>query len=331
MKISREQHGSPGGTAQRSGHDPVLADPAEALKIQLRKGDPGRYAELVSNVSSFGIYLIDRRGMIQTWNQGAEKLTRLRPADVIGMPFDELFLPEARSKNLPRRTLTAVLNNKHHRDEQIRRRGQDGQFLASCSFDAVRSESGEIIGFVEVFHDITDQRNREEMLYRQATQDVLTGIANRGHFLNCSNLEFERAQRFRDPLSVLMLDIDHFKKINDTYGHAAGDEAIIQVATLCSASVRKIDIVGRFGGEEFAVTLPRANSEPAFEMAAKLRRKIADTPVQFDGKTIFFTISIGVASLRPDVLGLPELLRNADAALYQAKREGRNQVVAWTE
>ncbi|MGH8457039.1 MAG: GGDEF domain-containing protein, partial [Stenotrophobium sp.] len=125
--------------------------------------------------------------------------------------------------------------------------------------------------------------------------------------------------------------IDHFKKINDSYGHDTGDKAIVRLAQTVSANIRKIDFAGRLGGEEFAIMLPRANKEPAAEAASRLRLLISEQRVPVNGREIGYTVSMGVAALRPTTRDLQELLRNADAALYNAKREGRNRVELWFE
>ena len=183
-----------------------------------------------------------------------------------------------------------------------------------------------------MFQDITEAKQREERLYQRATRDPLTGVANRGHFSEMGTLEIERARRFAEPLSLLLMDIDHFKRVNDTHGHETGDRVIQRLAATCASHLRRIDLVARLGGEEFAVLLPRANKEPATEMAQRLRRLIAEQRVAIDGgREIAFTVSIGLASLRPTTRDLAELLRNADAALYKAKREGRNRVEVWFE
>ena len=183
-----------------------------------------------------------------------------------------------------------------------------------------------------MFQDVTEQKQREERLYHRATRDALTGLFSRGHFTETATLEIERARRFAEPLSLVVLDIDHFKKINDTYGHEVGDKAIVAMARALLEDARKIDFCGRIGGEEFALMLPRANKEPAMEFAQRLRRRIAEQRVVIaPGKEIGFTASLGVASLRNTTRDLAELMRNADAALYKAKREGRNRVEAWFE
>lgn len=298
---------------------------------RLLRNDPLRYAEMVRNVAAYGIHLIDRDGRVRSWNRGAQNITGYAESQVVGKAFGELFAPEAAGEDLPSKALNFARANRHCREESLRRKRSGETFLAQSTLDAVRADDGEIIGFVEVFHDITEQKQREDKLYRQATRDALTGAFNRGHFNEMATQEIERARRFAEPLSLVMMDIDHFKKINDTYGHEAGDQAIIGLARTSSAFVRKIDFVGRLGGEEFAILLPRANKEPAFDMAQRLRIQLSEQRFMAEGVEFSYTVSMGVATLRPDVRDLAELLRNADAALYKAKREGRNRVEVWFE
>lgn len=298
---------------------------------RLLRSDPMRYTEMVRNVTAYGIHLIDRDGRIRSWNRGAQNISGYTEPQIVGQPFAQLFMPDAVAEGLPDKALNFARTNRHCREEGRRRKRNGDEFIAQCTLDAVRADDGEIIGFVEVFHDITEQKQREDKLYRQATRDAMTGVFNRGHFTEMATQEIERARRFSEPLSVVMMDIDHFKKINDTYGHDVGDQAIIGLARTSAGFIRKIDFVGRLGGEEFAIVLPRANKEPAFDMAQRLRLKLAEQ--RFRGGEIEFgyTVSMGIATLRSDVRDLAELMRNADAALYKAKREGRNRVEVWFE
>lgn len=298
----------------------------------LLKTDPQRYAEVVREVSAFGIYLLDRDGLIRSWNRGAENITGFSQAEMIGRPFATLFTDSSQREGIPVQTLQFVRANRHHKDEQPRRRKDGEPLIALCTLDAVRDESGALASFVEVFSDITAAKQRESALYQRATRDALTGLINRGHFTEMAELEIERARRFSEPLSLALLDIDHFKKVNDTYGHDAGDMALVQFAKTCQLAARKIDLVGRIGGEEFVILLPRANKEPAFEMLQRLRVQVMEISVTSAGGSTFgFNVSIGLAALRPHTHDLRELLRNADAALYKAKREGRNRVECWFE
>jgi len=309
-----------------------LADFLPGRHESLLRRDPDKYSDMVRGVTAFGIYLIDRSGRVRSWNQGAANITGIPEAEVIGQPFSSLFADSPAREGIPQRTLEFVRANRHSNDEQRRRRGNGDDFMAQCSLDALRSESGELLGFVEVFQDVTEQKQREDQLYHRATRDALSGLFNRGHFMEQATLEIERARRFAEPFSVVIIDIDHFKKVNDTYGHEVGDKAITVLAHTLAKEVRKIDVCGRIGGEEFALALPRANKEPAMEFAQRLRRRIAEQRVVINpGKEIGFTASLGLASLRATTRDLAELMRNADAALYRAKREGRNRVEAWFE
>lgn len=298
----------------------------------LLRSDPQKYADVVRDVAAFGIYLLDREGLIRSWNLGAANITGFSEAEVLGKPFAMLFNETEQAQGTPGKTLQFARANRHHKDDQSRRRKNGKELIALCTLDAVRKDSGEIVLFVEVFTDITEQKTRELSLYQRATRDALTGLYNRGHFTEIATLEIERARRFSEPLSVALMDLDLFKKVNDTYGHEAGDQTIASFAKVCKDFARPVDCAGRLGGEEFALLLPRANKQPALETMQKLRLRQQETRIKtINGQEFSVTVSIGVASLRPHTRDLRELMRNADAALYKAKREGRNRVEAWFE
>jgi diguanylate cyclase (GGDEF)-like protein/PAS domain S-box-containing protein len=309
-----------------------IGELAPSRHERLLRTQPEKYSELVRSVTAFGIYLLDRDGRIKSWNQGAANLTGYSQNEVLNQPYSLLFGLQAVRDGTPTKSIAFARANRHCRDEHTWRRKSGEEFVALSTLDAVRGDDGELLGFVEVFHDVTEQKRREDRLYKRATRDALTGLFNRGHFNELAAQEIERARRFAEPLSVVLIDIDHFKKVNDTYGHETGDQALIRMARTCEESIRKIDIVGRLGGEEFALLLPRANKEPAFEMAQRLRLKLAEQRLATgDHREFGFTASMGLATLRAQTHDLAELLRNADAALYKAKREGRNRVEVWFE
>lgn len=161
-----------------------------------------------------------------------------------------------------------------------------------------------------------------------ATIDALTGVSNRRHFMSRMEEELIRLQRLEQPhTAVLMLDIDHFKNINDTWGHATGDQALCQLGTILRSNVRKIDTIGRLGGEEFALLLVGSSDKEGEAFAERLRQMIANTPVIQDGKQIRMTVSIGVAVLSGADLEINTALARADNALYQAKQQGRDRVI----
>jgi diguanylate cyclase (GGDEF)-like protein len=165
-----------------------------------------------------------------------------------------------------------------------------------------------------------------------ATVDPLTGIANRQTVLARLEEELARADRYRRPLSVIIIDLDHFKRLNDAHGHAAGDAVLRHVGQRLAQSVRSVDVAGRYGGEEFLVVLPETGPDAAASLAEKLRRVVGGSEVRLpDGELVTVTLSAGVAGGQGEVLKLDALVRDADAALYSAKALGRDQVFVFRE
>ena len=167
---------------------------------------------------------------------------------------------------------------------------------------------------------------RELELRKAANSDPLTGASNRGQFMRFGEAEWSRAARFDHPLTVLLLDIDHFKKINDTYGHDAGDDALRAISAACRKNLRRQDLWARLGGEEFAVILIETTVDEAVLMAERLRKAVSKLEIKSKGKTFGMTTSIGLASADFSGETLEDALRRADEALYLAKRAGRDRV-----
>ena len=168
----------------------------------------------------------------------------------------------------------------------------------------------------------------ELTLRQMASTDALTGLSNRRSFLESGQHEFEVFRRYLNPLSLLLLDVDHFKQVNDTYGHAGGDQVLVQLAKVCRESLRSADLCGRFGGEEFIFLLPNTQAGTAFDVAERLRRALSEQTVISEAGVIRFTVSIGVATAKPEDESIEDLIRLADANMYVAKQTGRNRVVA---
>ena len=178
---------------------------------------------------------------------------------------------------------------------------------------------------------IANARLYAESQWRAATDD-LTGLWNRRHFFVLAEREWARIARDPRPVSVIILDIDHFKQVNDTFGHIAGDQALHAIAERCRAHLRDVDIIGRYGGEEFIILLPDTPLPDAAQVAERLRAAIAATPFQIDAGELWLTASLGVASTSPpNTLPLDTLVERADRAQYESKRRGRNQVNVWQE
>jgi diguanylate cyclase (GGDEF)-like protein len=160
-----------------------------------------------------------------------------------------------------------------------------------------------------------------------AAIDFLTGIYNRRHFETLAGAELARCQRYMRPLSIFMIDIDHFKEINDRLGHATGDRVLQNVAAICRAEKRDSDVLARVGGEEFAVILPETTESAALQFAERLRNQIRDSKPTIYGEKMGVTVSIGVAEASIRTSGVESLMRQADQALYEAKQQGRDRVV----
>jgi diguanylate cyclase (GGDEF)-like protein len=166
-------------------------------------------------------------------------------------------------------------------------------------------------------------------LLQSSRTDALTQLWNRGYWSERLEEEFRRAQRMGVPASLVVFDIDHFKQVNDSFGHAAGDEVIKHAARLTQVSARSMDICGRYGGEEFAVILPGSGEDGAMRFAEALRLQVAAVSCVHEGRALPVTISLGIAALAPEIESAARWFARADAALYAAKRAGRNRSDVW--
>ncbi len=169
-------------------------------------------------------------------------------------------------------------------------------------------------------------RQQKEAAERLARTDPLTGLLNRRAFTELAEREIQRARRFGHPMSLLAIDLDRFKSINDNHGHAAGDAVLEHFARVASAQLRSLDVIARLGGEEFVVMLPGADSQGAFHVAERMRQAIGDSVLQLEALALRYSASFGVAAFEPCQPGLDRWLARADAALYEAKAKGRNRV-----
>jgi len=171
------------------------------------------------------------------------------------------------------------------------------------------------------------EANYFEEIYRLTIVDGLTEIYNKRAFLENLEREFNRAQRYNRPLAMIIFDIDHFKNVNDTYGHLTGDYVLKHMSKIIKQSVRTEEFLARYGGEEFTIIMPESTRIAALNLGEKIRSLVESSTFHFEGKIIPITISVGVSSLTPSIFTPMELISLADKKLYQAKRTGRNRVV----
>ncbi len=279
----------------------------------------------IFNTAADGMCVIDREFHVLKINETFSKLFGIKKKQAENKKCFELIPGiECHTPNCP---LTRITKGESSQGSDVEKKTADGSII-SCimSASAFRDPSGEFYGMVLNFKDITYRKQIEEKLRKLATTDELTKIYNRRHFLELSSREFERVKRYRTALSMLMVDIDHFKLVNDTYGHDIGDKALMAFAETGKNILRKVDIFGRIGGEEFAALLPDTDLHGALIVAERLRQAIEESCVQTHKGPIRFSISVGVAQVTESLNNIGDLLKATDGALYKAKERGRNRV-----
>jgi len=200
------------------------------------------------------------------------------------------------------------------------------EYWLDLSILPLKNSQGVVTHFVAIERDVTEQKNIQEKLEILSRTDSLTGLLNRRSFDVILENELSRFKRSGEIYSVLMLDIDHFKQINDRYGHATGDVAIQCIAQSCESILRSHDTIARIGGEEFCVILPCTNKKVAYTVAEKLREIVSNTSIAVLNEDISMTISIGVSQVEKTDIDPAVILKRADENMYKAKKAGRNRV-----
>ena len=287
---------------------------------------------IVAGITDYALMTLDAAGRATDWNPGVARLTGFAADAVVGKPY-ALFYPDDAMPG------QRVLDRLHEADrsgwsldEGWRCRADGSRFWGSCLIApllAADEAPPEERAYSLIMRDISDRREASETLHNVISCDHLTGLVNRRAFFEAAELEVQRWQRQPRPLSIVMVDADHFKNVNDCYGHAAGDAVLRHLAAGLSASFRIVDVVARIGGEEFVVLLPDTTLDGACAVASRLCQRIAEHAVEVDGKSIRYTVSAGVATMDATAAGVAELLKRADTAMYAAKAQGRNRVACW--
>lgn len=268
-------------------------------------------------------YVIDIEGNLVRWNNSFSQLTGLENTELLSRPL----LLSIHEDDRPRAaTMIRQALESGYAKAELRVLTRELGFLP-FSMTARRFAVGTSSYLLGVGIDSTQWLARIKNLEHEAWTDPLTSVASRSHFLEMAQLEFARCRRYGHALSLWMLDVDHFKRVNDTFGHAGGDIALQSLAQTSQQALRDWDILGRMGGEEFAVLLPETQSDQALIVAERLRQAVAATHVQLgDEKSVDLTVSIGIATARPDDADVDALIKRADEALFEAKRSGRDKV-----
>jgi len=296
-----------------------------------------------------GIVVIDKEYTIKLWNSFMVNRSGKRADIVMGKNLFDLF-PEVPQKWFERKVESVfMLANRAFTTWEQRPylfkfknyrpiTGSAPYMYQNITFLPLMGVDGKIKNIGIVIYDVTDAavgkqelENANDELAVLSRTDSLTQLNNRGYWEECLASEFDRYKRTSQPVTLIMFDIDHFKDVNDTYGHPAGDEVIRQTSKVFRRTIRKTDIAGRYGGEEFAVLLVDTKSDNALILAERLRKRIEALIVKHDGLEIKFQISLGVSELNGQVKDYKQWFEQADQALYYSKENGRNQTTVYSK
>jgi diguanylate cyclase (GGDEF)-like protein len=316
--------------------DPAASDAPWAGRLPGADGEPTIdglfHGRLLDNMYD-AVVFIDAQGRVTHWNRGAERLTGVGGGSVCGQPWQDSLLELSDEKGQPVHEADSPVYTAIHCGAQSLRRlrilGRGQRRLAvDCHAIPVIDRKGVTHGAVLLFHDASSEISLEQRcqsLHEKATKDPLTQVANRAEFDRVHAMFVAAHQQQRVPCGLIMCDLDHFKLVNDTYGHQAGDEAIKSLASLLKSSCRPGDLVARYGGEEFVMLCADCDNATATSRADQVRKSLSQlSQASMEGRTV--TCSFGVTEIQPG--DTPEtMLRRADRALLMAKSNGRNTVV----
>ena len=329
----------------------TLQDITERRRAEAALREKEAFLAQVVESNSVATMVIDRDHRITHWNQACAALTGLssdnvlvsrdhwRPAFQGARPFlADLVLDGAIEADFHRFYLgnlrkSELVEGAFEAEEYCQEAGESGKWLFFTA-SPLHNTDGAIIGAVETIQDVTERRRVEEALrqseehYRQlSVTDALTELYNARHFNTTLDLEMERAGRYRRPLTLLIVDVDDFKTINDQHGHAEGDVVLQILAEIIQACLRNTDTAYRYGGEEFAVLMPEVGADAGAILAERVRQRFAECPLSLkNGVVLHSSVSIGVSEFSPGD-DARSLFSRADDGMYQAKRHGKNRVV----
>jgi diguanylate cyclase (GGDEF)-like protein/PAS domain S-box-containing protein len=288
------------------------------------------YRLLVESSTDYAMMMMDPAGTILSWSPGAEKILGLSAQEAVGQPSSALFTSEDRDRGEPLRELEEA--TRHGRSEANRWHvRKDGvRFWAEGVVTPLWNADGSLRGYVKVLRDHTEQRLAEEQTQFLANHDILTGLPNRVSFSNELHQFIAAAQRTQLPFSLLLLDLDRFKYVNDTFGHHTGDLLLKEVGMRILSTLRETDFVARLGGDEFVVIQsPGPQPASAESLARRLIEALGRT-YQFEGNQVINGTSVGISIFPRDAKNSVELLKKADLALYRAKSLGRGRFQLYT-
>ncbi|MBF0099949.1 MAG: diguanylate cyclase [Desulfobacterales bacterium] len=294
--------------------------------------------EQIFNMVNVGIVILDRDLNVRQWNRWMETHSKISGNEIIGKSIFHFF-PSLDAPWFKRNCKSVLafgnfsfLSQKLHKYcfplKPVNTFGiKFDHMQQNCTMGPLRDQTNVVEYIFLMVHDVTEVAAYEQKLIEMNIKDALTGVYNRRYFESRIEEEFERHKRYKRSFSIIMQDIDYFKKINDTYGHQAGDFILKSFSTSVMSRIRAVDIFARYGGEEFCCMLPETELVSALSVAEDIRKRIEHTTFEFKNTPLNITISQGVSEMKPDTSCAESLLKKADDALYEAKRSGRNRVL----
>ena len=284
---------------------------------------------LISASAHDAIVIMDQSGLVRYWNAAATSMFGYHESEVIGRDMHDLIAPPRYRESIQSGLAhfrqsggTGVVIGKTTETVAIRKDGHEFPIELSASALSIKGN----LHSLGIIRDISERKRMENVLLELATTDPLTGAPNRRKFIEFANLELERFTKSGIPASIMMADIDHFKAINDRYSHATGDQVLRHFTSVAISALRHGDMIGRLGGEEFGILLPKTDSTQAMQIADHLRKIVSNTPLNTEEGDIYITVSIGLYEFEGPSTTIETALGHADEALYRAKRNGRNAV-----
>lgn len=285
---------------------------------------------IVKGIADYALLELDSTGCVRDWNVSVQRMLGFAAQGIVNQPFSCLYPPDATPPNVVADRLSEAQQTGWSLDEGWRMRADGTRFWSSTLITPIELPDSDEPGYSMIVRDISSDREEREALRSALFNDHLTGLANRRAFHDMATRELRHWTRQPRPLSLLLIDADHFKRINDEYGHAAGDAALRHLAAVLGSGLRALDVVARLGGEEFVALLPGTDIDGAEALALRLCERVAQSTLDVDGHEIRCTVSIGVATMASDLQDIDALLQRADRAMYAAKSAGRNRVSRWS-
>lgn len=330
----------------------LVTDAGEALLLALVKRAPGRFVALITEaaqlaqledetraltaqlraidrgVRDYALYVVDGDGVVQSWSESAERVHQCGAADIVGQSM-ALLTPSASGGDTHVRGLLDAATQRGWSEDEGERARRDGTPFAASTVVAALNHGTDAVRFQVITRDLSERRRLEQLAQGAGgtSADDLTGVATRRSFYDTAGVEISRARRYGQPLTVLLVDPDRFREINETHGTEFGDECLRTIAWICRQESRNTDVIGRVGGEEFAVLLPSTELSGGLVLAERIRERMQRHVFPGDHRGGRCTVSVGVAELVGEAATVDALLGMAETAVKRAKSAGRNLVV----